>query len=52
MCATCTQSGDLPVHNAASKGHLEGVKYLLNVQPDTISAKNDVSFAISILDSP
>ena len=43
MCVTCTQHGNLPVHRAAFGGHLELVKYLLDLQPDTISAKNDVS---------
>ena len=52
VCATFTQNGDLPVHLAAWNGHLELVKYLLDLQPDTISAKNGVSCAISILDSP
>ena len=43
MCVTCTQYGNLPVHRAAFGGHLELVKYLLDLQPDTISAKTDVS---------
>ena len=43
MCVTCTQNGEIPVHYATDKGHLEVVKYLLDLQPDTISAKNDVS---------
>ena len=43
MCVAYTQYDDLPVHNAACEGHLELVKYLLDLQPDTISAKNNVS---------
>ena len=36
---TCTQTGDLPVHDAADTGHLEVVKYLLDVQPDMVSVE-------------
>ena len=43
MCVTCTQDGDLPVHRAAYKGKLDVVKYLLDLQPDTISVKSNVS---------
>ena len=43
MCVTCTQDGDIPVHRAAFGGHLEVVKYLLDLQPNMIFAKNDVS---------
>ena len=43
---TCTQAGEIPVHGAASGGHLEVVKYLLELQPETVSAKNNVSRAI------
>ncbi|XP_065194533.1 uncharacterized protein LOC135825830 isoform X2 [Sycon ciliatum] len=32
-------NGDLPVHDTAWKGHVEVVKYLLDLQPDTISVK-------------
>ena len=43
MCVTCTQVGDLPVHHAAWNGKLDVVKCLLDLQPDTISVKNNVS---------
>ena len=43
MCVTCTQDSDLPVHLAAWKGHVEVVKYLLELQPDMISVKGMVS---------
>ena len=43
MCVSCTQAGDLPVHLAACKGKLDVVKYLLDLQRDTISVKNNVS---------
>ncbi|XP_065195364.1 uncharacterized protein LOC135826691 [Sycon ciliatum] len=33
-------NGDLPVHSSASEGHLEVVKYLLELQPDTISVQD------------
>ncbi|XP_065188557.1 uncharacterized protein LOC135819301 isoform X2 [Sycon ciliatum] len=32
-------TGDLPVHDAADTGHLEVVKYLLDVQPDMVSVE-------------
>ena len=43
MCVTCTQRGELPVHLAAYNGKLDVVKCLLDLQPDTISVKNNVS---------
>ena len=43
MCVTCTQDGGLPVHYAAYNGKLDVVKYLLDLQPDTIAVKNNVS---------
>ncbi|XP_065188507.1 uncharacterized protein LOC135819261 [Sycon ciliatum] len=36
-------NGDLPVHRAAWNGRLEVIKYLLDLQSDTISVKNNVS---------
>ena len=42
MCVTCAQGGNLPVHLAALKGHVEVVKYLLELQPDTLSVKDKV----------
>ena len=52
MCVTCIQEGDLPVHCAAYNGKLDVVKCLLDVQSDTISVKNNVSWTISTIDSP
>ena len=52
MCVTCTQRGYLPVHLAAHNGKLDVVKYLLDIQSDTISVKNNVSWTISTIDSP
>ena len=43
---TCTQLGQIPVHHAAFGGHLEVVKYLLELQPKTVSAEDNVSRAI------
>ena len=43
MCATYTQDGNLPVYCAAASGHLELVKYLLDLQPETISVNGYVS---------
>ena len=43
MCVTCTQRGYLPVHCAAHNGKLDVVKYLLDIQSDTISVKSTVS---------
>ena len=43
MCVTCTQDGDLPVNRAAWSGKQDVVKCLLDLQPDTISVKNNVS---------
>ena len=45
---TCTQYSDLPVHRAADNGHLDVVKYLVDLQPDTVSVKDKVSRAVSV----
>ena len=52
MCVTCTQEDSLPVHMAARNGKLDVVKCLLDLQPDTISVKNNVSWTISTIASP
>ena len=43
LSCSYSQSGDLPIHVASMYGHLEVVRFLLECDPSTVSARDGVS---------